>query len=166
MHELGKLYADRYANAVFVLGKGGGRRAARDWRKSRSTAFGEKKPFILADRGEPKVAFVESAIDAMSLSELGFKGRIVSMAGSSAAQAKERAETYRKQGLTVVAAFDNDRAGEQMAAQLGYPRERIYPEHGKDWNDDLRFKRATLRSALLESKSASKRQSGIGLGRR
>ena len=70
---------------------------------------------------------MESAIDAMSLSELGFKGRIVSLAGSSAAQAKERAEMYRKQGLTVVAAFDNDRAGEQMAAQLGYPRERIYP---------------------------------------
>ena len=123
----------------------------------------------MADRGEPKVAFVESAIDAMSLSELGFKGRIVSMAGSSAAQAKERAETYRKQGLTVVAAFDNDRAGEQMAAQLGYPRERIYPEHGKDWNDDLRFKRATSAERLAREQErqqeAKRDRSGPSMSR-
>ena len=169
VHELGKLYADRYANAVFVLGKGEGVELRGTGEKPFHGVRGEKKPFILADRGEPKVAFVESAIDAMSLSELGFKGRIVSMAGSSAAQAKERAETYRKQGLTVVAAFDNDRAGEQMAAQLGYPRERIYPEHGKDWNDDLRFKRATPAERLAREQErqqeAKRDRSGPSMSR-
>ena len=168
VHELGKLYADRYANAVFVLGKGEGVELRGTGEKPFHGVRGEKKPFIMADRGEPKVAFVESAIDAMSLSELGFKGRIVSMAGSSAAQAKERAEMYRQQGLTVVAAFDNDRAGEQMAAQLGYPRERIYPEHGKDWNDDLRVKRATPaeRQAMEQEarQERTRQRSGSSLG--
>lgn len=168
VHELGKLYADRYANAVFVLGKGEGVELRGTGEKPFHGVRGEKKPFIMADRGEPKVAFVESAIDAMSLSELGFKGRIVSMAGSSAAQAKERAEKYRQQGLTVVAAFDNDRAGEQMAAQLGYPRERIYPEHGKDWNDDLRVKRATPaeRQAMEQEarQERTRQRSGPSLG--
>lgn len=168
VHELGKLYADRYANAVFVLGKGEGVELRGTGEKPFHGVRGEKKPFIMADRGQPKVAFVESAIDAMSLSELGFKGRIVSMAGSSAAQAKERAEMYRQQGLTVVAAFDNDRAGEQMAAQLGYPRERIYPEHGKDWNDDLRVKRATPaeRQAMEQEarQERTRQRSGPSLG--
>lgn len=169
VHELGKLYADRYANAVFVLGKGEGVELRGTGEKPFHGVRGDKKPFIMADRGEPKVAFVESAIDAMSLSELGFKGRIVSLAGSSAAQAKERAEMYRKQGLTVVAAFDNDRAGEQMAAQLGYPRERIYPEHGKDWNDDLRVKRATPAERLALEKErqqeAKRDRSGPSMSR-
>lgn len=165
VHELGKLYADRYANAVFVLGKGEGVELRGTGEKPFHGVRGEKKPFIMADRGEPKVAFVESAIDAMSLSELGFKGRIVSMAGSSAAQAKERAEMYRQQGLTVVAAFDNDRAGEQMAAQLGYPRERIYP-HGKDWNDDLRVKRATpAERQAMEQEEKKRDRSGPSMSR-
>ena len=76
---------------------------------------------------------------------------------------------YRKQGLTVVAAFDNDRAGEQMAAQLGYPRERIYPEHGKDWNDDLRVKRATPAERLALEKErqqeAKRDRSGPSMSR-
>jgi DNA primase len=69
------------------------------------------------------------------------------MSGNSAELAKEKAKIYREQGLTVVAAFDNDRAGEQMAANLGYPRERLYPE-GKDWNDDLKAVRPTAAERL------------------
>ena len=142
LYELGKVYADRYANAVFVLGKGIGVELRGTGEKPFHGVRGEKGLFIVADRGEEKkVAFVESAIDALSLSELGFKGRIISTAGSSA-QAKERAHAYRTQGLTIVAAFDNDRAGEQMAEQLGHPCERICPK-GKDWNDDLKAARAT-----------------------
>jgi hypothetical protein len=148
LHELGKVYADRYSNAVFVLGKGVGV-------ELRGT--GEKAPFIMADRGEKKVAFVESSIDAISLWELGFKGRIVSMSGNSAALAKEKAAIYREQGLTVVAAFDDDRAGEQMAANLGYPRERLYPK-GKDWNDDLKAARPTAAERLERLAQEKERQ--------
>lgn len=168
LHELGKVYADRYSNAVFVLGKGVGVELRGTGEKPFHGVRGEKAPFIIADRGEPKVAFVESAIDAMSLFELGFKGRIVSLAGSSASQAKERAEMCRKEGLTVVAAFDNDRAGDQMAAQLGYPRDRIYSK-GKDWNDDLRAERATPAERLALEKErqqeARRGRSGSSLSR-
>jgi len=54
---------------------------------------------------------------------------------------------YRKQGLTIVAAFDNDSAGEQMSEHLGNPRERMRP-HGKDWNDDLKAARPTAAERL------------------
>lgn len=171
LNELGKVYADRYSNAVFVLGKGVGVELRGTGEKPFHGVRGEKAPFIMADRGEKKVAFVESSIDAISLWELGFKGRIVSMSGNSAALAKEKAAIYREQGLTVVAAFDNDRAGEQMAANLGYPRERIYPE-GKDWNDDLKAARPTPAERLAreqerqqEAKEAKRDRSGPSMSR-
>lgn len=147
LNELGKVYADRYCNVVFVLGKGVGVELRGTGEKPFHGVRGEKEPFIMAARGEKKVAFVESSIDALSLWELGFKGRIVSMSGNSAALAKEKAAISREQGLTVVAAFDNDKAGEQMAANLGYPRERLYPQ-GKDWNDDLKAARPTVAERL------------------
>jgi hypothetical protein len=168
LYELGKVYADRYSNVVFVLGKGVGVELRGTGEKPFHGVRGEKAPFIMADRGEKKVAFVESSIDAISLFELGFKGRIVSMSGNSATLAKEKAKTYREQGLTVVAAFDNDRAGEQMAANLGYPRERIYP-NGKDWNDDLKVERATPAERLALEKErqqeAKRERSGPSMAR-
>ena len=168
---LGKVYADRYSNAVFVLGKGVGVELRGTGEKPFHGVRGEKAPFIMADRGEKKVAFVESSIDAISLWELGFKGRIVSMSGNSAELAKEKAKIYREQGLTVVAAFDNDRAGEKMAANLGYPRERLYPE-GKDWNDDLKAARPTAAERLAreqerqqEAREAKRDRSGPSMSR-
>jgi len=142
LHSIGKVYADKYKNAVFVLGTGAGV----ELRGTGETAFhgarGAKAPFILAARGAGslKVAFVESAIDAMSLYDMGFEGKIVSLTGSSSAQARERAHAYRRQGLHVVAAFDNDKAGDAMAKQIE-PCIRMRPG-SKDWNDDLRARRA------------------------
>ena len=154
LHERGKVYADRYSNAVFVLGLGSG--VGVELRGTGDQPFhgvrGQKATFNLRPRGEEKVAFVESAIDAVSLHELGFKGRIVSTSGRSPALAKQMAENYREKGLTVVAAFDSDRAGEQMCASLGLPRERLRPT-GKDWNDDLRMARATPAERLAFEKS-------------
>ena len=169
VHNAGKLYADKYNNAVFVLAKDAGVELRGTGDKPFHGVRGEKTPFILADNGDcSKVAFVESAIDALSLSELGFRGKIVSTAGNSAAILKALAQAYRDRGQTVVAAFDKDRAGEQMTAQLGYPRERIYPEHGKDWNDALRAQRATPveRQAMERQEQERERdRSGPSLGR-
>jgi len=143
LHSIGKVYADKYKNAVFVLGKGAGVELRGTGEKPFHGVRGAKAPFILAARGAGslKVAFVESAIDAMSLYDMGFDGKIVSLAGSSSAQARERAHAYRKQGLHVVAAFDNDAAGNAMAKQIE-PCIRMRP-NSKDWNDDLRARRAT-----------------------
>ena len=93
------------------------------------------------------------------------------MSGNSAELAKEKAKIYREQGLTVVAAFDNDKAGEKMAANLGYPRERLYPE-GKDWNDDLKAARPTPAERLAreqerqqEAREAKRDRSGPSMSR-
>lgn len=151
LYELGKLYADRFANAVFVLGNGEGVELQGTGKTPFQGIRGAKLPFsLLTVRGSPqKVAFVGSAIDALSLYELGFEGRVMSLAGSSATEARKQADRVRQEGLTVVAAFSNDRAGEQLAAHLGQPRQRIYPGHGKDWNDALRYERATPGQRLV-----------------
>jgi 5S rRNA maturation endonuclease (ribonuclease M5) len=141
LHEMGRLYADKYRNAVFVLGKGEGVELRGTGDKPFHGVRGIKSPFYLAERGEKKVAFVESSIDALSLHELGFKGRIVSMAGNSTEYARKLAAMHKEQGFTVVAAFDNDKAGEKMATNL-QACERLRSK-GKDWNDDLRTHRST-----------------------
>jgi Plasmid recombination enzyme/Toprim-like/Protein of unknown function (DUF3991) len=136
LHETGKVYADKYRNAVFVLGKGEGVELRGTGEKPFHGVRGTKSPFYLRERGENKVAFVESSIDAMSLHDLGFKGRIVSTAGNSTDYARQLATMHKERGFTVVAAFDNDKAGDRMASNLG-ECERLRPQ-GKDWNDDLR----------------------------
>jgi len=142
LHAQGYIYADKFKNAVFLLGKGQGLSLRGTGDKPFHGVRGAKAPFILgaSDKGQ-KVAFVESPIDALSLRELGFAGRIVATVGNSAELAKAKADIYRQQGLTVVAAFDNDRAGDAMARSLGQC-ERMRPE-GKDWNDDLKVARPT-----------------------
>lgn len=140
LNELGKVYADKFSNVVFVLGEGLGVELRGTGDKPFHGVRGQKRPFMLSAKDENKIAFVESSIDAMSLYELGFKGHIASMSGNSSEVAKQLASHFRQKGMTVVAAFDNDRAGEQMAANLGQPTTRLCPK-SKDWNDDLKTKR-------------------------
>jgi hypothetical protein len=141
LHEMGRLYADKYRNAVFVLGKGEGVELRGTGDKPFHGVRGTKSPFYLQERGEKKVAFVESSIDALSLHDLGFKGRIVSTAGNSTEYARKLAAMHKEEGFTVVAAFDNDKAGERMAVNL-QACERLNSK-GKDWNDDLRTHHTT-----------------------
>ena len=168
LHEQGYIYADKFKNAVFLLGKGQGLSLRGTGEKPFHGVRGEKVPFILgaSDKASQKVAFVESPIDALSLRDLGFGGRIVATVGNAAELAKAKADIYRKEGLTVVAAFDNDRAGDAMARSLGQC-ERMKPT-GKDWNQDLRAQRLTPaeRQALeLEQKQERARSRGPSLGR-
>lgn len=137
LHEGGYIYADRFKNAVFLLGKGRGLSLRGTGGEPFHGVRGEKAPFILgpSDKASQKVAFVESPIDALSLRTLGFSGRIVATVGNAAEVAKALAERYRAEGLTIVAAFDNDKAGDAMARNLGQC-ERMRPQ-GKDWNEDL-----------------------------
>lgn len=145
LNQLGRLYADRYKNAVFVLGN----RKGAELRGTGPSPFhgvrGEKLPFVIAERGEKTCAFVESSIDAISLYDLGFKGRIVATSGNAGRGANELAERLRKEGFKVFSAFDNDAPGDAMARALGEPQQRLRPQ-GKDWNDDLRSG-ATLQPA-------------------
>jgi Plasmid recombination enzyme/Toprim-like len=162
-HKVGKVYADKFKNCVFVLGSGEGVALRGTGDKPFHGVRGEKVPFVIEGRGDDqRVAFVESAIDALSLHEIGFTGRIVAMSGSSSALAKAEAESCREQGLEVVAAFDGDKAGEAMARNLGQPCKRLRPE-GKDWNEDLRQLRAT--PAELELKRQAEQANDLSMGR-
>lgn len=161
LHNLGAIYADKFKNAVFVLGSGQGLSLRGTSERPFHGVRGEKVPFILSKdkkASSNEVAFVESPIDALSLRELGFNGLIVATVGNSAEIAMTKADAYRNEGLVVVAAFDKDKAGEAMAQGLGKCK-RMKP-NGKDWNDDLKALRMTAaeRQALkIEQKSRSSR---------
>jgi len=139
LHQAGKVYSDKFSNVVFALGQGeiSGVELRGTGEKPFHGVRGEKSPFVLPERpGAPhRVLFTESAIDSMSLRELGFEGRIVSLAGNAPKVAARLAQEARDQGWTVVAAFDNDKAGDIQAAALG-EAERLRPRL-KDWNADL-----------------------------
>ena len=138
LHASRRIYSDKYANAVFLLGSGQGAELRGSGPRKFHGARGEKMPFILATTGQHKVAFVESAIDCLSLRTLGFKGEVVSLTGNSAEIARDLVCQYRKRGYEVIAAFDTDAAGEQMALSLGEGVERQRPPAGcKDWNEVL-----------------------------
>lgn len=141
----GRVYSDRYANAVFLLGSGQGAELRGTGLQKFHGVRGEKKPFTIPANGQLKVAFVESAIDCLSLRTLGFQGEIVSLTGNSAEMSKDLAGEYGDRGYLVYAAFDADKAGDQMAETLGEAVERLRPPMGsKDWNQALCSKNQVL----------------------
>ncbi len=144
LHADGRIYADAMANACFALGFREGKYVGVELRGTQPGSTyhgvrGKKSWFWLAARkaAEERVALVESAIDAISLADLGFGGRIVSVAGGSSMEyyARLLAKFPR-----LVAAFDADKAGDTLAAALAahHPAvERMRPENAKDWNELL-----------------------------
>ena len=135
-HDAGKLYADKYANVVFVLrGKAGvelhgtGERPFHGFR-------GEKASFELSNSDEKKVAFVDTSVDALSLVALDFKGRVISLNQGSARVAKSVACQFEEAGCQIVAAFSNDRSGDSLAHELGPRCARLRPTL-KNWHKDL-----------------------------
>ena len=147
LHEEGKIYADKYKNAVFLGDSGKGAELRGTGSKSFHGYRGEKEPFRIPGSGN-RIMFVESAIDALSLRELGCAGTIVSFGGCAKGLAEQYGLQAVEKGLVVVAAFDNDKAGDAMAEALltSVPSaERLVPET-KDWNEDLlvRTKRSDM----------------------
>ena len=143
LYKAGKIYADRHSNVAFTLGSEDliGVELRGTGEKPFHGVRGEKMPFIIPNGTEKRIAFVESAIDAMSLYDLNFKGKIASTSGNPGNFFQTMAKYYQNEGFTIIAAFDNDRAGDQMAANLGHSNQRMRPKL-KDWNDDLRAARA------------------------
>jgi hypothetical protein len=119
------------------------------------TAFatgGEKAVFTCRiNENQPiaRVVVVESAIDAMSYHELRGNEKtgtlFLSFAGGMSDKQKEVLKSYLTlEGLTdkaeIIAATDNDKAGNDFAAILKTMRPDCKRESptGKDWNDDLK----------------------------
>ena len=138
LHGEGTLYADKYRNAVFLSEKGKGGELRGTGSQSFHGYRGEKAPFRLEGAGT-EIAFVESAIDAMSLRDLGFTGTILSFGGCAKGLIQNYGREAREKGLKVWAGFDNDLAGESFfkALKEAVPDAgRILPQ-GKDWNEEL-----------------------------
>lgn len=147
LHEEGRIYADSKKNAVFLNSEETGCELRGTGYSSFHGYRGEKAPFILppVSGGEDQAAFVEAAIDALSLRELGFTGKILAFGGQAKQLGAKSAEELHELGVKIHAAFDNDSAGNTMADNLRRALEgrqtpnRLIPELGsKDWNDMLK----------------------------
>lgn len=145
MHLEGKIYADSYKNVAFLSYDG----KSAELRGTGSFPYhglrgAEKRPFgIKSMDKEAGAAFTESAIEALSLRELGFKGYILGFAGQAKEKAGEMAVYLHEKGWKIVSAYNNDKTGEQMSDNLAAALngkqvpERLTPVT-KDWNDDLK----------------------------
>ena len=133
LHEAGYVYADQFANAVFVLDSSRGVALQSTVDDSFYYLRGEKGAFTLL--GSEQVAFTESCIDAISFRELGYEGEIVATCGLSAASVRELADQYRKIGYKIVAAYDDDAMSDAIGADL-----HIVPEGATTWNAELVLK--------------------------
>ena len=145
LHDAGRIYADSRANAVFELTSTDGDAVGVELRGTGSSAFkgvrGKKGVFNVAAVGDDRrVAFVESSIEALSLRELGFPGRIIGFAGTSPDLQLIYASGLIKGGFEVFAAFNADAAGDRMGAGLTATTpgvKRLRPSSSKDWNAEL-----------------------------
>lgn len=143
LHGEGWIYADTYKNAVFL----NERKTGAELRGTGPLPFhgyrGEKSPFRL-DGPEEEIAFVESAIDALSLRQIGFSGIILSFGGGAKGLIQSCGSDAGKKGLKVWGAFDNDRAGETFFETLkeAVPGAGRLRPMGKDWNEELLLRNA------------------------
>lgn len=146
----GFIYADKYRNAVFLSHN----KASAELRGTGSFPYhgarGEEKfPFYLKPDNTSnnsdvnKIAFVESAIEAMSYRALGFQGGIVGFPGQSKEKALSYADRMHSKGYEIIAAYNDDSAGDKMSKNLiDHMAERQVVVRDKpvtnDWNDDLK----------------------------
>lgn len=140
-HELGYLRSDAYQNAVFVNDKKNGHSLRGTLPGSAFKGSRGTKGFFSLGNGDPTIpVFVcEGALDALSLRSVGVNA-IATNGSTDMTALHELLLQYRAQGCHLVAAFDNDDAGNKMAHAVldwvdvgaGFARPK-----GKDWNDDL-----------------------------
>lgn len=142
-YEAGLIYADKYQNVVFLNSA----KSGCELRGTRPGDFhgqrGKKAPFILPAQAGKKAALVESGIDALSLRALGFSGMILAFGGQAKRLITETAQKLHDKGWEVICAFDNDKTGQRLAADvelalMGLASPSRMTPSSKDWNDDLR----------------------------
>ncbi|MBE9061867.1 DUF3991 and TOPRIM domain-containing protein [cf. Phormidesmis sp. LEGE 11477] len=162
LHDKGLIYADDFQNAVFVrhgMAEGQWRRGDVAGASLRGT-WGEQNAFrgmasgTVRDKGWfwlgtgngqiARILLTESPIDTMSLAVLDKQREAgvtlyLSVDGSGAVPVDALKDVLRR-GRRVTIAFDADKAGELMAwrvAQKLPGTERLWPDIGKDWNEQL-----------------------------
>ncbi|RYF51452.1 MAG: DUF3991 domain-containing protein [Cytophagaceae bacterium] len=142
--ELGRVYADKFSNVVFLTDDGKGC----EIRGTGTTPFhGQRGPKTgHTVSGDPsKVVIVESAIEALSCTSMtGMTA--VSTGGANLARAVEIARSWLSKGATVFAGQNSDLDGEKQALKLmeQVPEVHRLPPRLKasDWNDALQMEQA------------------------
>lgn len=160
LHDAGRLYADRFSNAVFVTRDGASCQLRGTTEKPFHGIRGKSKTWVWPhpeDSEKKKFICVESAIDAISYAEInGFNpgDRIISFGGSAGEELRKVAAHVKEVGGKIIAAFDRDAEGDRMAKVLkdtGVEYERKEPIK-KDWNADLQeMKYKEMQEKTLEA---------------
>src|ERR1700730_16214439 len=143
--ESGQLYADRRANAVFLLRDKEHQPVGAELRGTGPVRWlglapGSRKNlgyFSLHSPGAATIVLCESAIDAISCFLLHSACQAISTAG---ARPNPRwLPTFLAQGYVVYCGFDADDTGENLARQMMalYPGVRRLRPYQHDWNDVL-----------------------------
>ena len=151
LHNQGIIYADNKQNAVFlrqdIKGNVTGASLRGTYKDSsfKGLATGSRREngwfsFFQGEGQLKRIVLVESAIDALSaaaLAEQPGKAMFISTDGAGSIPV----HWLQQQGVVVIAAHDQDRAGEEMAWRLAMEVTsvtRATPTYGKDWNEQLK----------------------------
>lgn len=144
----GRLWADKFGNAVFALSDPGlsGAQVGAELRGTYEKPFhgvrGQQKGMFFTGNAKSGVAvFVESGIEALSYEAMNPNAMVVSTTGSTKEQLVKTAALLAERGFQLVAGFNNDKDGDRFSEWLneafqGVKREK--PVEVKDWNDLLR----------------------------
>lgn len=135
--DAGRIYADKFANAIFLTDTKKGCEIRGTGDKPFHGQFGIKEGFTVHGDSK-KVAIVESAIEALSCNALNGMTAI-SVGGSNAKKAAEIARSWLLKGATVFAAQNSDAAGDKQARDLMFavPAVHRLKPMKNDWNDEL-----------------------------
>jgi hypothetical protein len=143
----GMIYADSRANCVFRYGANGSElrgTGSVQWR----VFYGVKDSgFILPAKNAQFIAVLESAIDTLSFRQLFSDSIAVSIAGDgNHAIINQAVEIAKAKGLIILSGFDNDNGGDiankalcECAYRHGVDVQQRRPQHGKDWNEQLKW---------------------------
>lgn len=141
LHKAGRIFADKYANVVFILNGEAGVELHGTGERPFHGFHGERTRFELRNGDDKKVAFVETTVDAISLVELDFKGAVLSLNENLTSVARNWASQFLADGYQIFTAFDNNHAGDSLSQELGPDFERMRPSL-KNWHQDLLARRS------------------------
>ncbi|RON41384.1 hypothetical protein BK666_24575 [Pseudomonas frederiksbergensis] len=156
--EKGRLWADKYGNAVFALRDLEGNMSGAELRGTYSKPFhgirGDRGLYFTGKAASKVAVFVESSIEAMSYQALKDNALVIGTAGSTRDILQSAAKHLEGQGYKIVDGFNADKAGDRLGDRLKQAVtqevERVRPTAGKDWNIELKAVRAAEKAKIQD----------------
>jgi hypothetical protein len=157
-----RIYANRSGETLFVLTRAASIDLKKDSKTQKRNPSAQTTVFSAtpSDVSSKNIAYVSSALDAISLRELNkFTGHIISMSGITQEQLQRSVKACLEKDMVVVAAFNPDKDGENrarilektVASHTGGTRSHsgdsvLFKQFGpmhKNWSEDLRVQEAS-----------------------